>query len=241
VLKIYSLTLVSWWRSILRWRGQGVPVIVSTPSRAFADMRTLLEIQRGSDGTAQLRGQNIPLPFASLHEGIEEYDGSRDNAGQIRGMYVDQELRRGVNVDWPTPVNLPFQLDIWCETQKQARTLRDLIRDYFKFQVAYLTVDFSSPQWAEDGDEIPLNVSLLGKRRVALKLTGWTDTSNLESDSGDKTVRSTLSMVMAAWMARGFTEVPLVREIRTDVVLASDGSVVQTIVEEPPEIVDNSV
>lgn len=203
-------------------------------------MRTLLSVSRGKEGTAEKRGENIPLPFVSLSEaGLEEYDGSRDNYGVIRGHCVDQELRTGVNVDWPTPVNLPYQLDFWCETRGQLRHFIDSVRRLFKLQLTYVDVDFQSPRWSMDGDVIPPEVLMLGKRQVALNTTGWTDASNLEPGEGRREIRASLAMSLRAWMARGYTEVPLVREIRTEIVSRDDGTLFTTFVAEPPEIVED--
>lgn len=203
-------------------------------------MRTLLSAQRGTEEAAELRDQNIPLPFASLGEaGLEEYDGTRDNAGQIRGMYVDQELRNGVNVDWPTPVNLPYQLDFWCETRRQLRHFIDTIRRLFKLQVTYVDVDFQSPVWSRSGFELPPEVLMLGKRQVALKVSTWTDASNLETEGERRKVRASVAMSLSAWMARGYTEVPLVREVRVEVSSPQEDEPLLSVVAEPPEIREN--
>lgn len=203
-------------------------------------MRTLLDASRGDDGTATRRDENIPLPFASLSEaGLEEYDGSRDNAGVIRGMYVDRELRKGVNVDWPTPVDLPYQLDVWCETRGQLRSIIRQVRRLFKLQLTYVEFNFQSPRWIEDGLEVPPEVLMLGRRQVALNTTGWTDASKLETQEERREIRASLSMVLKAWMARGYTEVPLVREIRTEIRSKTDGSSLTAFVAEPPENIEN--
>lgn len=243
MIEIYNITLLEWWRDRLTWRGKSVPVIFSTPDRAFGDMRKLLDRSRGDEGTAKLRDGHIPLPFVSLSEsGLEEYDGSRDNMGQIRGMFVNKELTRGVNVDWPTPVNLPYQLDFWCETRNQLRHFIESVRRLFKLEVTYLDVDFLSPRWTIDEDDVvPPEVRMLGKRQVALNKSAWTDASNLEPGEGFREIRASLAMVLNAWMARGFTEVPLVREIRTELVSKEDGTLFTTFVAVPTQIVENGL
>lgn len=241
MLEIYHITLLEWWRDRLTWRGRPVPIIFSTPDRAFASMRKLLTAARGDTEAAEARDGNIPLPFVSLSEsGLEEYDGKRDNMGQIRAMWVTPDLTRGVNVDWPTPVNLPYQLDFWCETRNQLRHFMELVRRLFKLEVTYVDVDFLSPRWTQVLDEVPRETRLLGRRQVALNKSQWTDASNLEPGDNLREIRASLAMVMTAWMARGFTEVPLAREIRTEVVSKEDGTLFTTFVAAPPQIVENS-
>jgi hypothetical protein len=242
LLEIYHIALLEWFRDRLRWRDKPVPIIFATPDRAFSEMRALLDASQGTEGTAEVRDQNIPLPFLSLGEaGMEEYDGSRDNAAQIRGMYVNQELTRGVNVDWPTPVNLPYNLEFWCESRNQLRQFVRQIRRLFKLEVTYLDIDFTSPHWEFEGNPVPPEVLLLGKRQVALNKSTWTDASNLDPGEGKREIRASLALVLNAWMARGFTEVPLVREIRAEIVSLADGILFTTFVATPPEIVENGV
>jgi hypothetical protein len=242
LLEIYHIALLEWFRDRLTWRGKPVPIVFATPDRAFSEMRALLSMSSGDEGTAELRDQNIPLPFVSLGEaGLEEYDGSRDNAGQIRGMYVNQELTKGVNVDWPTPENLPYNLEFWCESKNQLRHFMRQIRRLFKLEVTYLDIDFTSEHWEFEGDPVPPEVRMLGKRQVALNKSAWTDASNLDPGEKKREIRASLALVLNAWMARGFTEVSLVREIRTEIVSLDDGILFTTFVAVPPENVENSV
>jgi hypothetical protein len=230
MLEIYHISMLEWWRDRIRWRSKPVPIVFATPDRAFADMRTLLDASRGTDGTAALRGQNIPLPFCSLSEsGLEEYDGRRDNAGAIRAAYVNPQLTRGVTMDWPTPVNINYQLDFWCETLNQRRQFQDFVRRLFKLKVTYLEIDFASPRWAvNDTDAIPTEVKLLGRRQVALNMSTWTDASNLEPGDGNREIRASLAMTLNAWMARGYVEVPLVRSFTTEIRMLPDETLIST-------------
>ncbi len=188
-----------------------------------------MDESRGTGDVAKTRDGNVPLPFASLSEaGMEEYEGERDNAGVIRAAYVTPDLKYGYNVDWPTPVKLPYQLDLWCKTQHQAWYFRDLIRRLFKLQVTYVEVDFTSPLWTMLLEEVPDEVRFLGKRQVAMKSSSWTDASNLEPGDGFKDVRITLSLEVTAWMARGYTKVPLARRIVTQLRELDNGSLLTT-------------
>lgn len=235
MLEIYQLSLLDWWRNRLHWRDVPIPVIMSTPDRAFGTMSYLLSKARGDKDSALKRDQNIPLPFAALSmPSPEEYDGTRDNAGVIRAMYVNEELTESVNVDWPTPVKLNFQLDIWCETLRQQRHFYDEVRRYFKFQRTYIDIDFNSGEWElEDGAEMPMEVKLLGKRQIPMKINNWTDASNLEPGDGNREIRMNLSMSLDAWMARGYTMVPLVRSFELELYDYTDNTLLSDIAIEP--------
>lgn len=226
MIEIYNLALLNWWRDRLSWRDRPVPLIFSTPQRAFADMEQLLDRSRGDSGTALNRDGNIPLPFCSMSlTGIEEYDGSRDNAGVIRGMYVKSDLSEGINVDWPTPVKLPYQIDFWCETQNQKFHFVDQVRRLFKLLVTYIEIDFASPFWDLQLERVPDETKVLGRRQVAINNSGWSDTSNLEPGDQLREIRATFSFEVNAWMARGFSVVPLARRIVTHIQENTDGEV----------------
>jgi hypothetical protein len=241
LLEIYQIALLEWIADRLRWRNKPVPIVFATPDRAFSEMRILLNRSRGDTGIALTKDQNIPLPFLSLSEaGLEEYDGTRDNAGTIRGYCVDEGLTKGLNVDFPTPVNLPFNLEFWCESKNQLRNFMRQIRRLFKLEVTYVEIDFTSSRWEFEGEPVPPEVILLGNRQVALKKSTWTDASNLEPGESKREIRASLALVLTAWMARGFTEVPLAREIRTELVSLDDGELFATFVAVPADIVENS-
>lgn len=217
MLEVYSLALLRWWRERLTWRDSPAAVIWATPQRAFAEMERILVQGQGTKDAAERRGQQIPLPFISLSEaGLEEYDGSRDSYASIRGMFRKEGGRTALNVDWPTPENLPYQLDFWCETINQRRQFVRQIRKLFKLQIAYVLVDFTDPSLYGGVNEIDPESFLLGQRKVALNLSSWTDASNLEPGQTEKReIRFTLGMNMRAWMARSHEEVPVAQEIVT--------------------------
>jgi len=196
-------------------------------------MRVILDASRGNTGNATKRGGNIPLPMASVSAGTEEYDGSRDSIAVIRAMYVNQDITSGVNVDWPTPVNIPYRLDLWCETQAQMWHFQDLIRNLFKLQTTYVDIDFTSPKWKMDEDDIPTKVKLLGHRQVALIFRDMTDASNLESGADRRSLRISIGCTLTAWMPRGYTEVPLVRSISVQILELENEVLLTTFALEP--------
>ncbi len=219
-IEIYHIALTEWLTKRLTWRDRAAPIVFATPDRAFSEMRDLLTLlgpSRGSEGTATLRGQNVPLPFLSLSEaGFDEYDGSRDNFGVIRKMWQTPDEKVAINVDWPTPVTLPYQLDFWCENLRQMRQFRSQIRKLFKMQVAYVFVDFTSPRWLGFDEPIDPALRLLGDRKVALNISSWTDASNLEPAEGKRQIRGNLSMTLNAWLPRDFVRVPICHSIAVE-------------------------
>ncbi len=204
-------------------------MVFATPDRAFSAMRDLLDKSRGSKGSAELRGQNVPLPFVSLSEaGWEEYDGSRDTFGVIRKMWQTPDEKVAINVDWPTPVNIPYQLDFWCENERQMRQFRRQIWKLFKLNIAYVFVDFESPRWLGFEEPIDPGLRLLGNRKVALNISSWTDASNLEPGEGKRDIRGNLSMVLTAWLPRDFERVPICHSIKTELVEISSQTVLSS-------------
>lgn len=217
MLEIYHLSMLNWWRDRLTWNGKPVPLVFASPERAFSEMETILDRSRGTGVVSQMRGGNIPLPFCSLSEvGSGEYDGTRDHAGTMRAAFVTSDLEFGYNVDWPTPIKLTYQLDFWCKTQNQSWFFRDLVRRFFKLQVSYVEIDFNSPVWTTQLKEVPDEVRFLGSRRIPIKVLSWANSSNLEPADGFRDIRVSFSYTADAWMARGYTKVPLVHTIRTE-------------------------
>lgn len=218
MLEIYHKSMENWWRERLTWRGVPVPVVFASPDRAFSEMNSILDRSRGTGEISMMRGGTPPLPMVSISEAMpSEYDATRDNAGTMRAAYVTPDLNYGYSMDWPTPEKITYQVDFWAKTNHEMWYFRDQVRRWFKLGVTYFEIDFNDPIWTTQFEEIPNEVRFLGKRVIPMKQISWTNTSNLEPAEGFKDIRFSLTYSIDAWMARGYTKVPLVHTFTTEV------------------------
>jgi hypothetical protein len=181
----------------VKMNGTVVPLVGPvTPDRAFAYMRNLMK----ESGQIITDDRFVPLPFMSFYRMQHTPNQSRFSRADVRKThYSDDDNITGV-ARRPFPYDIPYQIDVWCRFEDDFNYIIEALdRKWYGLPHAYVDVDH--------GD-------VWGVHSIAVTWDGAQDTSDLESDDGDRILRYTLSCTAEGFMTFRPKKVKTVRDIQ---------------------------
>lgn len=202
-LVVYDNAVASWIQECpLRLKdGKPLRVVFATPDRAFARMREILKEELGEKNAIDVR--LVPFPFASVTRGDWSFDYARFHGDYNTFVAAPHVAPAGVSVEgtegddagegywqteFPKPVNLEFQVDLWSRERSPLNIFQQWIQFSGETDIGYLRVDFSSlwPEW--------------GEKLVAYTQEGGSDVSELEPEEGERILRATVPLTVHGWL-----------------------------------------
>jgi hypothetical protein len=196
----YDRAMAQWLRGVLHWDGRYLPIVFASPLRAFSAVQEILSddpdavIPPPADG--QLDYPTLPLPFISFWRGDLRPGVRRNQNFPVRNIgFIDgSKKRRTGTMRFPTPINLPYQVELWCKTYTTQGILIQQLLTQFWTTMAYWLVN------------TPYNRQIF----MPIKLVSSSDTSELEagSDTKDRILRYTFQLEVEGRMFHDVYEVP---------------------------------
>jgi len=127
-------------------------VLFATPQRRYLDYLSGKTIEN----------ENLALPRIILSRGDDRMDQERQSAARVSGIQVDGEFYRS---QYPTPIEIDYQIDIWTQHQWQMNYYRRRIAMYlWNLPPRYLRANVGSwwgYKWIEVYSETGTNTSEL--------------------------------------------------------------------------------
>lgn len=204
-LQIYDRSVAEWMRSMpSRNAEKTVPVVMETPERAFSRMS---EVLKDHSDESRERQRTLPLPMISVHRQDLSYDPNRFMSGTqnlTRLGYVDKNKSAVFQSEAPWPINIGYQIDFISRYIETANFWSIWVSRFFKNQLGYLLVDFSSYWYG------------WGKKLVPLRYETLADASNMAPGNQDRYIRKSLSCVLEGWVLGDFSVLKTVLEVQTD-------------------------
>lgn len=182
-----------------------VPTVFATPDRAFGQYgRTLEEKYK-----KRFNKESLPLPFISMSRlGVVD-DPSRREYAKIRKRMLSKDRRKWVGGNYPIPVNLGYEINIWSKTLRTADAIRlQLKRSFYRSQLVVLDIYHPLP---------------LSWQKVIMRYTGFTDNTNLEpGTTEERMVRHTHSFEIEGWITYPYEITPSVISVHQNIEVESN-------------------
>lgn len=176
---------------VLQRLSHTIPIVYSSPDRAFAQVFYFINIIRKDLGLepmpTETQRRQIALPLISFY-----MSGFSAERAWFRYMYttfgVVDDKHNFVNL-YPVPYEIDYTLSIWARNYTTLYRLLERIVLQFRHNVMYFVVDFT-----------PIHVSL-GRQLVSLELTSVSDRSELEPGTpADRVLRTDVTLKVYAYL-----------------------------------------
>lgn len=207
-LRYYDRAVRDWLQQTTIMNGYKIPVVKSTPRKAFAEYDRLLKSQANFQSTGETTLNDIkrtPLPLISINRtkiAIRTWGRSvfpNRNLAFINGAHdKNNNLRRAtVYSRRPTPVNIPYSIDIWTTYEAQhAWVAQQLLTSFWNNYAYWATTD---PYSEESTFQVPI------------KLEGFSDNGELPDTDSDANHRWTVDVIVEGWMFHDLLLAPTVQ------------------------------
>lgn len=160
-------------------------ILMGTPDRGFAEFLTPTKFEP--------RDGRPPLPRVAISLGDPVVDASRYNDNTIRllGYKPGTNRTQIFRGEYPTPVKLPYVLDIWTEKYREMNLFEQPLLHTFKSGHTWTLVDIDSIS----------PTPLYGKKYIELMShDSIRNTGDLEPSKGERVNRRTFGFDMLAWI-----------------------------------------
>jgi hypothetical protein len=179
--------LIKYDQALLTWvtdnlvplqEGRSVDVLVSTPRKGFAEATTAV--------LADNRRRTLPRIVIQRLDIIN--DPIRFNPNRIRrlGYCNPPDQNKLISGKFPSPVNIPYQIDLWARFIKEMNIWEQYIMDVFASSYLYLKIR-PNDVWGD-------------KSYITFLDGPITDNSDLEPDEKERQIRKTLTFRSEAWI-----------------------------------------
>lgn len=160
-----------------------IPTVFATPERAFSQYGKILEDKYKK----RFNPETIPLPMISMSRSSFVEDESRRQTAKIRKRFISLDHKYWVGGNYPIPVNLGYEINLWSKTLKTADVVRlELFRKFYRSRLVVMDVFH------------PLPVSWI---KVIMKQTGFADNTSLEPGTvEERSIRHTYSFEIEGWL-----------------------------------------
>ena len=182
--------------------GTTVPVVVSTPDRAFSSMRNLM-VAKGHPENMPIR--NIPLPFISLYRTGGQFDPIRNMgaSGHVPYTYASNSGSKAV-ARHPISYIIDYRIEMWAKNQQTLNIFQDYISLQFNTGFEnYISADLSGLGYYEDF-------------KVPLVNNGFLFSGIEEPEQGHRVLRQILNVNLRCWIFAPLGTVGTVGEIIVD-------------------------
>jgi hypothetical protein len=214
-LRYYDRAIRDWLQQTTIMNGYKIPVVKSTPRKAFAEYDRLLKSQANFQNNGEVTLNDIkrtPLPLISINRArlvMRTWGKSvfpNRNLAFINGAHDSSrgDLRRTtVYSRRPTPVSIPYSIDIWTTYEAQhAWVAQQLLTSFWNNYAHWTTTD---PYSGENTFQVPI------------KLEGFSDNGELPDNDSDANHRWTVDVTVEGWMFHDLLLAPTV-QIGTNVI-----------------------
>lgn len=216
-LRFYDEAVKSWLTYSTVMNGRRIPVISALPRHAFAEYKSLLgRIPETSANAQHLELKRMPLPMASLTRSGVQIRSWGSTPYPQRGMgFVNATkdlsgtgMRRAtVYSRAPTPVNIPYAIEIWTEYEAEHAWMAQAVLEQFWHKTAY---------WACRGPYAPKDDRSFV---VPIHLRELKDNSDNSIENDFKaSKRWTLDVEVEGWMFHDLLLAPTALSTTTDVI-----------------------
>jgi len=205
----YDKAVVDWLGNI-EHRGKPVRRVFATPERWRALVARRIEEEKGlPEGSVSL--STIPLPVISISLIGLAFIPERFHKVKLRRTHItgaDTREQKYLGYWHPYPLRRTYQFDFWAKDIATLNHLTEQLLMQFEHNVTYLTVD---------------HPYLLGVREVLTRLRGvGVDTSGLQSQEGQRSLRRTFTVDVDGWLAYPPEEVGIVLKVTTEILESDD-------------------
>lgn len=177
-----------------------IPLVFATPERAWGLMRK--KFGKAPDDP----NFKVPLPFISLAQmGDASFDSKRYLYNKIlyRKVAISPDFRKCLSHPKPQPYSFQYAAELWVKTRYEARVAAAEFAGLFEEgALCYRIVDHGTP---------------LGKKLVPFFLQGITDTTNLDTGDGERSLRWSLSFRIDGWLQPKVIEQNLVHDVNVTI------------------------
>ncbi len=167
--------------------GSPIPVVMSTPDRAFAAMSTLLAAQGRDMSGATVK--NIPLPFISVTSGNILFDGARYHGPTSIILGKTEGRVESFSVDHPLPYNISYRVEFWSKNMEPMNALKLWwTASFAQGYEQYLQADLSNvwPAWTS--------------KSIPITNDGMRFVGELEPEAGHRVIRMVGEIVLKGWV-----------------------------------------
>lgn len=204
-LRAYDQAVKNWLETFpSKDDGTTVPVVVSTPDRAFSSMRNLM-VSKGHPENMPVR--SIPLPFISLYRTGAQFDARRNMgaSGHVPKTF-DYGNTRNLQGRFPLAYILEYRVEMWAKNQQTLNTFQEHLSLAFNTGFEnFISADLSSAGYYED-----FSVPLVNEGIIFSGVE--------EPEQGHRVMRQILNMSLRSWIFGPRSEVGKVGQIIIDYV-----------------------
>jgi len=199
-LLLYDQAILTWVQNYMipLLPGRNVQLSVATARKAFAEVST----------GQLLNERTLIVPRISLQRLDPVNDPARFNSNPIRRLgwaySTANDQRQLIKGKFPTPVNIPYQLDLWTRFTKEMNLWERFIFDTFSPQYTYMRIR-PNDVW--------------GWKLFIVFLDGPVrNNSDLEPGEGERKIRKTVPLRVEGWFFPDTFDVPyVVKRLEIDI------------------------
>lgn len=208
-IRFYDMAVRNWLQQTTIMNGYKIPVIKSTPRKAFAEYDRLLKQQGNFQATGETTMNDIkrtPLPLMSISRSkmqLRNWGKSpfpNRNLAFVNGAYDNKSgnLRRAtVYSRRPTPIDIPYSIEIWTTYEAQhVWVAQQLLTSFWNNIAHWVTTD---PYSDESTFQVPIRFNSL------------TDNNEIPENDSDANHRWTLDVTVEGWMFHDLLLAPTVQ------------------------------
>ncbi len=190
----YDTAVREWLRRILQVDGSAIPVVMASPSNAFATYSQMLKAEGKTICAGQPEMLTLPLPMASIQSGAYS-PRAGSNPFPVRNMgFVDDRLARRASAQYgvtytryPQPVTFPYTITLWAQHKSSFHWMIQRLNETFWDYHTYFRVE---TMYLEKEEGLV----------TAAKRTGAEDLSDLERGTEERRLRYELRIEVEGWI-----------------------------------------
>lgn len=201
-LRAYDQALKDWLTGFpSRDNGDEIDVVMSTPDRAFASMKRLMETRGARSADIPIR--NIPLPFISVYRVGTNFDPAR-NRGYSKVNLGTDSSGNVVQMKHPLPFTFDYRVEFWAKNQQTLSILQQYASLGFTSGFErFLPVDLSAGGYYSDLQTPIVN-------------NGTIFTGVEEPEENHRVLREVLNIQMRGWLFNPLGSVAQIEQIIID-------------------------
>jgi hypothetical protein len=203
--------------SRVQWGGKAVPVVFSSPDKAFGALSYLIAKRTGKAIDDKpypivIRDAAEHLPFISVQRDALSFDTSRFQSHPIRNFKPDADSGICYTGAALRPMLSSVNVELWCKERRQASYVQMQLEEQFLAEEATLYVDFvNDVKYDHDYGHL-LYAKNFPVVPIQLAMTGVSDSSDLEMGEAARYIRMSFSYELKVMLPRPIRPIPIMRE-----------------------------